>query len=122
MHPHIPSDGFAGIEDFFVSRRKKFIEHFYADKSIAFRSPVIGKFKTVKYTLTDGDKELIVYEKYQLEIVDELDELLEESDEIPSRVTIFGNNSGKLFYLTAFGLESKPTKAWLNRFDIKPYK
>lgn len=93
-----------------------------SDNTEYYHSTSSGKFKTVKYTLTDGDKELIVYEKYRLEIVGELDELLEESDEIPSRVTIFGNNSGKLFYLTAFDLESKPTKAWLNGFDIKPYK
>ncbi len=92
------------------------------DNTEYYYSTSSGKLKTVKYTLTDGDKELIVYEKYRLDMVDALDKLTEVSDEIPYGVAIYGNSSGKLFYITIFDLKTKPTREWLNGFDIKSYK
>ena len=84
-----------------------------------YYSTAKGKMKKIRYTLTEGNKVLIVDETYRLDMEDDS---LPVSDDIPYRITIYGSNSNDHFTIDIFEPDNKPTVEWIKKFDVKPYK
>ncbi len=65
--------------------------------------------KIVKYTVTDGEKEFFVIEKYNSPI---------DEKYVPDHVQIISENKNAYFYVGIYGMGLKPNKNWITEFEL----
>lgn len=83
-----------------------------------YYSTTQGDMKKIRYTLSNDNTILIIDETYRLSMVDST---IDTSDDIPYRITIYGERDGNYFTISIFDIVGKPTAEWLTQFGIKDY-
>ena len=85
-------------------------------KTITTYYTALAELKDISYTISKGDKTIIVQERYRLE-----SQWLPVSDTIPSQITLYGTEGDAHYIIDLFEFEEKPSEEWLFEFGMQPY-
>jgi hypothetical protein len=88
------------------------------DRTEYYQSNQTGEWKTVWYTITQGESVIQVQEEYKLK--DSEGNIV--SEDIPTEVFTYGKKGNVYFTITHRKLTQKPTVEWLSQFSIEDYK
>ena len=87
-------------------------------KNITTYRTSMAELKNISYTLSVGNKTIVVDERYTLKLSHDL---LPTSDTVPSRITLYIIENGIYSVVTLHGFEEKPSEEWLLEFGMQPY-
>ena len=95
-------------------------------RKITHYSTSAGNFKRVEYKYSDGNRTLLIVEKYRLNInttstTNILYESLTVSESIPASIFIYGEENGSYFEVSSFEFTEAPTDDWALSFGIIKY-
>ena len=94
-------------------------------REITYYSTSAGYFKLIRYTHSDETRDLTIIEKYRIKIDNSSDNILYEtltvSESIPSKIAIYGLQSGQYFEVSAFELSNEIESDWILSFGISKY-
>ena len=94
-------------------------------REITYYSTSAGYFKLIRYTHSDETRDLTIIEKYRIKIDNSSDNILYEtltvSESIPSKIAIYGVQSGQYFEVSAFEFSNEIESDWILSFGISKY-
>ena len=91
-------------------------------KEVIFYNTPRGKFKGVRYSLSDGEKKSFVYERYMLSHIKEFEDMgVYPSSTVPYNVEIFVSDAENYYDIVLFHPDKPPTDSWILQFGLEKY-
>lgn len=88
------------------------------NKVAIYHSTSAGELKNIRYSLTDGEKTIIVDKTFRLRMDNPK---LETSSTVPSEIILYCEDSEERYVITLYGFVEDPTDDWLLSFGIEEF-
>lgn len=79
-----------------------------------------GEFMNVRYTLTDGDKTIVVEKEFTLSLYDN-SHGFHVSSSVPDSVNLYGSYDDEFFHVLLRDFTTDPTDEWILSFGLEKY-
>ncbi len=81
-----------------------------------------ARLKQIRYTVQSGDRQIVVIEKYNLEVLNpSVEGMLEISDTVPASIQLFCIEDGRYSYGWLTSFEERPTVEWLKDWGLSGF-